>query len=164
MEAESSPPPVARTGSARSMSASRSVRGRYERRLHTSFKTSVSGGVWCLRLEPARHSPRRCSSTPPPAHTTWLPLPLVCRQANALLRKNGTLQRRAWVQNLLILLMPILFCLLLWCVPAGSCCSCRSAAPPRAAPAGAPLVGRRRQRPPRCCLPAALAPAGACKC
>lgn len=51
-----------------------SVRGRYERRLHSTFRT----------------------------------------QANALLRKNGVQQRRAWVQNLVAICMPIFFCLLLW--------------------------------------------------
>lgn len=35
-------------------------------------------------------------------------------QANALLRKNGVQQRRAWVQNLVAICMPIFFCLLLW--------------------------------------------------
>ncbi len=35
-------------------------------------------------------------------------------QANALLRKNGVQQRRAWVQNLVAVCMPIFFCLLLW--------------------------------------------------
>jgi hypothetical protein len=51
-----------------------SVRGRYERRLHSTFRT----------------------------------------QANALLRKNGVQQRRAWVQNLVAICLPIFFCLLLW--------------------------------------------------
>lgn len=34
-------------------------------------------------------------------------------QANALFRKNGVQQRRAWVQTLVIVALPIVFCILL---------------------------------------------------
>lgn len=35
-------------------------------------------------------------------------------QANALFRKNGMQQRRAWVQTLVIVALPIVFCILLF--------------------------------------------------
>ena len=94
-------------------------RGRQEQRLHAKFGTQVlakhSG-----RMGGPKQVYRRCSSCSPPRlpcssslctrQTT--PPPLV--QANALFRKNGVQQRRAWVQTLVTVSLPIVFCLLLF--------------------------------------------------
>lgn len=66
-------------------------------------------GQPCLTTCAIRTGARR-----PPQRWTAPPSPLPQPQANALLRKNGVQQRRAWVQNLVAICMPIFFCLLLW--------------------------------------------------